>query len=150
MRFRLVPEHGRRDIVLQRKVSSSVPPAQGLDGHLQIALKPDRVRNMPAIEPKSLLRIVMAIATDHLRQAGIGGGKFGIMRLGDPGGIFGVGIEIIGPAEIIFCPRPADRRPIPVAIHIELYLSLAPPAIIMYAPRQIGADVLPFTVNAIQ
>jgi len=65
------------------------------------------------------------------------------MRLADAGGILGVGIEIIGPAEIVLRACFADGWPVFVPIHVEFDLSLAPPAVIMYAPCQVRQRVNP-------
>ena len=46
----LIPERRRRDVVLERQVAVVDPPAERLNGYLQVFLKPHRVGNMPAVE----------------------------------------------------------------------------------------------------
>ena len=59
-------------------------------------------------------------------------------------------LEIPGAAEVVLGAGPADRRPFAVAIEVELDLALAPPAVVVHAPGQIGADVLALAVDAIE
>ena len=150
MRFYLVPEYGRGDIVLQRQVSSAVAPSKGLDGHLQAFFEADGVCDMPAVETEALLAVVVAVAADHLWQARVGAGEFGIVRFGDASGVLCSGVEVIATAEIVFRSRSADSRPLGVAIHIEFDLAFAPPAVVVDAPGHIGADVLAFAFYVVE
>ena len=98
---------------------------------------------MPAIQAEACLRNIYAIRTDHLAQTGIGRRK-GLIPMGLR--IF----KIIRAAEIILRARAADGGIFPVAIHVELDLSLAPPAGVVHAPGHVGADILPSPANSIQ
>ena len=82
-------------------------------------LKPDRIRNMPAVHSKPFLADVELVAVD-LMKARVRRGKIEVA-------IMGTGIlEIVGAAEIILCSRPADRRVFRIAVKIELDLSFPP------------------------
>ena len=76
MRLGLVPECHRRNIVLQRQITATRSPAQSLDGHFEIFVKPDGIHDVPTVKPEALLRLVQAIRTNDLRQAGIGSCEF--------------------------------------------------------------------------
>ena len=98
---------------------------------------------MPAIQAEACLRSIYAIRTDHLAQTGIGRRK-GLILMGLR--IF----KIIRAAEIILRARAADGGIFPVAVHVELDLSLTPPAGVVHTPGHVGADILPSPANAIQ
>lgn len=55
VRFFLVPERDRRDIVLEGQIPSSRPPSQSLDGHSQVLLKAHGIHDVPAVESESCL-----------------------------------------------------------------------------------------------
>src|SRR5690242_11282784 len=119
--FRLVPEYGGRDIILQGEVTPAATPAKILDGHFQVFLKADRVLDMPAVQAKPLGYIIMPVSPYHLAKPGIGAAEFRIVAFFHSGRIFLPGIEIIGAAEIIFRTSAADGREFGVAINIEFY-----------------------------
>src|SRR5208282_5209094 len=75
VRFRLIPVDGRRNIILQGKVTRSllevgwpITPTKRLDSHAQILFEPNRISDMPAIKTETLLAGVQAIRLDHLSQ----------------------------------------------------------------------------------
>ena len=45
---------------------------------------------------------------------------------------------------------PADGRELRVAVHVELDLALAPPAVVVDAPGQVGADVMAPALDAVE
>jgi hypothetical protein len=67
VRFGLIPERDRGDVVHQRQVSIAALPSQVLNGYAQITVEADGIGNMPAIQSKSLLRLVSPIRLDDLR-----------------------------------------------------------------------------------
>src|SRR5438309_362706 len=71
----LIPERHRRDIILEGQVAAARAPTEGLDRDLEILIKPDRVHDVPAVQPKALLRLIVTIGADHLGQSGIGSGE---------------------------------------------------------------------------
>ena len=61
MRFRLVPERHRRNIIFERQISrrdSSCIPTEGLDRHPEVLFEADRVVNVPTVEPEALSGVV--------------------------------------------------------------------------------------------
>ena len=63
----LIPERHGRDVILEGHVPPAGPPPEGLDRHLDILLKPDRVHDVPPVQAEALLRIIMSVRADHLR-----------------------------------------------------------------------------------
>jgi len=59
-------------------------------------------------------------------------------------------VEAPGPAEVVFGPRPADRRVFLVVVQVELHLAFAPPAVRKLRPRQVRADVVPLPLHVVQ
>src|SRR5882724_12621346 len=151
MRLCLVPEYHRGNIILQGQITTSVSPPQSLYGDLQAFFESDGIHDMPAVETEALGDRIMPVAPDHLCKTGIRAAEFGIDRRPRllTGRIFFLRTKIIRPAEIIFRPRAADGREIRIAVHKEFYLSFAPPAIIMHAIGEVGADVLPLAPDAV-
>ena len=71
VRFDLVPERSRSDVILAGKVTSSASLrgaiAQILNGYAKTLLKADRIHNMPTVQSKALLGMVHAIRLNDLR-----------------------------------------------------------------------------------
>jgi hypothetical protein len=105
---------------------------------------------MPAIEAKTLGHIVVAITTNCLGQAAIRRAEFGIVRFRNSKRIPRPGIEVVRPAKVIFSARSADRGIARIAIHVELDLSFAPPAVVVDAPGQVSANILSLTAEAVE
>src|SRR5690242_21472820 len=138
MRFRLVPEHCRGNVILQRQITSPASPAECLDGNFQIFIESNRIGNMPAIQSKSLGNLVMTISFYYLAKAGIGRGECSIVRFIYSCGIFLPGIEIVRATEIILRPGSVYSREFCVAIHVEFNLTFAPPAVVMDTPGKVS------------
>src|SRR6202022_2141386 len=105
VRFCLVPDRSRRDVVLQW-LEATLPvrsrsPAEGLNGDPQVFLETDRIRNVPAIHTKAIRTIRRAVWFEHLRQTRKGCGECPVL----PRRI----LEVPRPSEVIFRAGPADR-----------------------------------------
>jgi hypothetical protein len=59
-------------------------------------------------------------------------------------------VEVPGAAEIVLGPGAADRGELLVAVEVELHLALTPPAGVVSAPGEIGADVFSGAVHSIK
>src|SRR5712691_10492413 len=67
VRLALIPVGDRGDIVLQRQVKTAIAfPAQGLNCDAQIFFKPDRIHDMPPVEPETVLGLINAVRTYYL------------------------------------------------------------------------------------
>src|SRR4051812_2305439 len=97
---------------------------------------------MPAVETKALLALVEAVGRYHLRQAQE---RRGVATVLAPGVL-----EVPGPAEIVFRPGAADRRPVGIAVQVELDLALAPPAVVVDAPGDVRANVVALSCHPVQ
>src|SRR5262249_18861190 len=126
VRLRLIPEYRRGDVILERQILSIRPPAERLDRYPQIALEANRIHDVPAIQPESLLTAIQPIGFDHLWQARIGRRKNAIFALWK--------LEIPRAAEVVFCSSAANGRKFVVAIHEKLDLAFAPPAVAVDTP----------------
>ena len=78
---------------------------------------------MPAVHSKSLLHLTLRV--------------------------FGANVKIIRAAKIILGSSSANRRKGLVAVHKKLDFALAPPSVIVDAPRKVGSDVMALTGNAV-
>src|SRR5665213_3878769 len=101
---------------------------------------------MPAIQTEPRLRIRMSVWPDDLRQPGVRRGKFRVMRLP----VRPLGVEIIRAAEIILRAGAADGRKLRITVQIEFDFTFAPPAGVMHAPSEIGADILALAFHAVE
>jgi hypothetical protein len=102
----------------------------------------DGVQDMPAVETEALLALVEAVGANHLGHAEVRRAVFGIATARD--------IEVPRAAKVVLGPGAADRREILVAIEVDLEFALAPPAGAVDAPREVGADVVAMTCDAIE
>jgi hypothetical protein len=59
-------------------------------------------------------------------------------------------VEVPGSAEVVLRPRPTDRRVVLVGVEVELDLALAPPPVAVHAPGEVGPDVLPGALDAVE
>src|SRR5271166_4302518 len=97
---------------------------------------------MPAVHAEPLLAAVKPIRADDLVQAEKRCRVGGVSLPGH--------IEVPGAAEVVLGAGAADRRELLVAVDVELDLALAPPAGVVGAPGEIGANVLPHALDAIE
>lgn len=142
-RKRLIPVGDRGNVVFERQIAAAVAPAECLNRHAQIALKADRVGDVPAVHAEALVGVIQPVRRADIGEAGVRRRK----------GLVAVRIlilKVVGAAEIILRPRAADGRVFAVAVHIKLDLALAPPAVVVDAPGQIGADVLPLALHVVE
>src|ERR1043166_4777957 len=58
--------------------------------------------------------------------------------------------EIVGATEVVFGAGAADGWEFGVAVHEEFYFAFAPPAGVMNATREIGADILTRAFDTIE
>ena len=94
----LVPIGDGGQVVLQREVAAAAAPAEGLDGDLEVALKADRVGDVPAVHAKARLRAIDAIGPDDLVQSAVGRAELLVLLgLRD--------LEVVRAAKVIFGPR---------------------------------------------
>ena len=114
MRQRLIPVGDRGDIVLERQIAAIVTPTERLHGDAQVGFKADRVHNMPAIHAHAQLRLVIAIGSDHLMEAGVRRGKCDVTLV-----VPWAGIKVVRAAEIVFGAGATDCG-ILIAIEVEL------------------------------
>src|SRR5580698_3511872 len=143
VRFGLIPECDRRNVIRKRQIPAAALPSQVLNRYAQIIFEADRIGNVPAIEPESLLRLIQAVGLDDLCQAGVGRGEGVVLvRL--------LILKIIRPVEVIFGSRAVDCRKYPVAVEVKLDFALTPPTVVVDAPGQISAYILSFAFDAIQ
>src|SRR5262245_15877047 len=139
----LIPERDAGDVVLEGEIAAVAAPAEGLDRHLKIGLEADRVGDVPAIQPETHVALVVVLGADDLGQAGVGAGEF-LVLLGDRI------LEVVAAAAIILGARAADRGIFLVAVHVELDLALAPPAVVVHAPRHVCADILALAFHVVE
>lgn len=66
MRLRLIPVSNRGNIVGERPVPTAIAPSKRLNRNSKGAVKPDRIGNVPAVEPETLLRLVQPIGANYL------------------------------------------------------------------------------------
>ena len=103
VRFRLIPEGDGGDVILQRLVAVILVPAEVLNRHPQIGFEMNRIPDVPAVHPETLLGTVKAVRLDDLGEAGVGAGEdLVLVSLG----VF----EIVGAAKVILRSGPADGR----------------------------------------
>ena len=76
MRLGLIPEGNGRNIVLKRQVLSIMLPSQILHRHAQVMIEANRVRDVPAVQAKSLLRLIMPVRPYNLCKSRVRAGKF--------------------------------------------------------------------------
>ena len=95
---------------------------------------------MPAVESESLADIVQTVAAHDLRQTGVRGREFRILA---------VDVKVVRTAEVVFRTGAADGREFGVAVHEELDFTFAPPAVVVYTPEQVRADVLTLALDAV-
>jgi len=88
----LIPISDRGNVVGEQFVLAIVPPAQRLDGHLQVALKADRVRYVPAVEAPVIRRVVVRVGGERCSRLG---GREGFLKA-------------VAATEVIFRARAAD------------------------------------------
>ena len=115
-------------------------PSKILNGHFQVFFKPDRIHDVPAIEPEPHHDLVIAAWAYHLVQSGIRRAELLV---------FSIPVKIVGSAEIIFRSCAADGGKFAVAIEVEFYFTLSPPAIVVDAPGKVESDKLPFPLDPI-
>lgn len=137
----LIPESNGGNVIPQLQVSVLALPAQGLDGDLQILFEVNRIGNVPAVHGKTLVGAVQPVRADDLRDAAVGCTELLI---------FSTDVEIPGAAEIVFRTGAADGGKFPIAVHKELDLTLAPPAVIVDTPEKIGANILAVALHVVQ
>src|SRR5262249_15891003 len=145
VRFRLVPERRRRNVILQRQIPALSfqirSPAKCLDRYPQVVPESNRIHYMPAIHTKSLLAAIEPIRSYDLCQPGIRGTEHPILS----GGM----LEIPGAAKIVLRSRATNSRPLAVAIHVKFDFTLAPPSIIVHAPREVCPNVVPLPADPV-
>src|SRR3954464_8251579 len=59
-------------------------------------------------------------------------------------------VEVPRATEVVLGTGAADGRELVVAVHVELDLALTPPTGTVDAPRQVGADVVPWALDTVQ
>src|SRR5216683_1183278 len=91
---------------------------------------------MPSVHPESLLRRVEPVGPNHLRESGVGRRELPIPA------VFLAHVEVVRAAEIILGAGAANCRELSVAVNKKLYLALAPPSVVMHAPRDVRAHVM--------
>src|SRR5690606_3697761 len=131
-----------RAVAVREPVVMPRPDAQALYRDPEVLGEPDRVGEVPAIHPETLLTGVEAVRAQHLVQAEIRRGERGVPGTGD--------VEVPGTAEVVLGPGTADGGELVVAVEVELHLALAPPAGVVDAPRQVGADVVTSALHAVE
>ena len=102
MRFCLIPEHSRSNIIFERKIATTISPTQCLYGYAKIFFETNGICYVPAIQTKTLRHLIMSIALYYLVQTNIRCRKFCVVNFFNTGCIFLSGIKIIRAAEIIF------------------------------------------------
>src|SRR3954468_22947361 len=144
MRLSLVPEGGAGDVVLEGEVAlltfQGGAPAEGLDRHPQILRETNGVHDVPPVQAEALLGAVEAVGADDLGEAEEGGGEDAVLAGGE--------LEVPGAAEVVLGAGAADGRPVGVSVQVELDLALAPPAVVVDAPGEVGADVVALALHA--
>jgi hypothetical protein len=131
--LRLVPVTNRGDVVLERLELAVRPPSQSLHAHLQVLIKADGIRDVPAVQAV-------------LRNLAL---HFPPERIAEECGAVGVA-ETPGSSEVVFRPCAADGGELLVAVHEELDLAFAPPAVGELGPGHIGADIVPFALHPLE
>src|SRR5688572_8774295 len=97
---------------------------------------------MPAVQAKSLLRVIHAVGPYHLVQAGIGRAELLVLP--------GIAVlEVVRAAKIILCAGTADSRELGISVHKELDLSFAPPAVIIHAPGHVSTHILALAFDTV-
>ncbi len=94
---------------------------------------------MPAVEPETLLDVVVTVSPDDLGESAVGRR---VLRVLD-GAVGPLRVEVVAAAEIVFRAGAADGREFLVAVEEELDLALAPPAVVVHSPGHVRADILP-------
>ena len=79
MRLGRVPEGGGGDVVPRRQIAAARAPPERLDGGREVLLEADGIEEVPAVEAEARVRLVGAVGTDHVRNAGVGGGELLIL-----------------------------------------------------------------------
>ena len=119
MWFHLVPERGRCNVILQRKVAASSfqsrSPPKGLDGCPDVLAKSNWIHDVPPVHPESLLAAIESVRFNHLCQAGIRGTEDAVLA----GWMF----EIPSATKIVLRAGTANGRPLAVAIQVKLDLA---------------------------
>src|SRR5215469_15580752 len=96
----------------------------------------------------------MAVRTNHLRQSGIWRRELlvmvGFLKRRERRVNGRTYIEIVGPAEVIFCACAVNRGEFAVAIQEELDLTFTPPTCVVNAPSKIRTNVLSPAFDSIE
>jgi len=135
-----IPVCHRGYLILQGQISAVTSPAQSLYGDLQVLLEIYGVCYMPAVHIEKSLRIIGLIRGTHLMKSRIGRTVLPVAA----------NVKITGAAEIILSSRAAKGGKITVSVDEEFHLALAPPAVGLNAPTDIGANVVALTANLIK
>ena len=113
---------------------------------MQVLLEADRVHDVPAVEAEPSADLVEAVGADDLGQARVGRRELVVLARA----VRRLGVEVVGAAEVVLGARAADGRELRVAVHEELDLALAPPAVVVDAPGHVGADVVAPALDAVE
>src|SRR5262245_27139891 len=142
VRLPLVPVDDRADVVLERKIAVARAPPQSLNRDLQVALEPDRVGDVPAVETEALLRLIEAVGTNDQRHPRVGSGEL-LVLLRLPV------LEVVRAAEVVLGAGADDRGGVLVAVHVELDLAFSPPAVVVDAVGHVRADVVSLALDSV-
>ena len=135
--FFLVPERRRGDVVLQRQVAAARRASRAPGSSPADPLEADRVHDVPAVQAEALLAAVQAVRVDHLAACP----RKGVVNAPYSPGRARRSSRRRRSSPRCRCRRSSGTRSSPS--RIELDLALAPPAAVVHAPGQVGADVWP-------
>src|SRR5205823_9623169 len=108
----------------------------------QVLLEADRVHDVPPIHTESLLTPVKPVRFDDLGEAQERRRVDAVFPLWM--------LPVPGAAEVVLGARAADRGPLLVAVHVELDLTLTPPVVVVDAPGEVSADVMPLAAHPVE